>query len=57
MMGAEAGDMAAFEFDPKTRKVYVSMGGPGLFEQIENPSTLASEDDEPALTECESPEP
>ena len=37
---------AAFEFDLQTRAVRVRVGGPGLFEQIEEPATL-SEDDEP----------
>jgi Bacterial RNA polymerase, alpha chain C terminal domain/Sigma-70, region 4 len=53
LMGAEVGDMAAFEFDLKARQVFVRIGGPGLFEQIENPGTLAEEEDDPSVVECE----
>jgi hypothetical protein len=46
LLGAEPGDLAAFEFDLQSHTVHVRVGGPGLFEQIEEPATL-SEDDEP----------
>jgi hypothetical protein len=45
LLGAEAGDLAAFEFDLQLRTVHVRVGGPGLFEQIEEPTTLAEEDE------------
>jgi Bacterial RNA polymerase, alpha chain C terminal domain len=45
LLGAEAGDLAAFEFDLQSRTVHVRVGGPGLFEQIEEPPTLAEEDE------------
>jgi hypothetical protein len=48
LLGAEAGDLAAFEFDLQARTVRVRVGGPGLFEQIEEPATLPEEDDETA---------
>jgi hypothetical protein len=47
LLGAEAGDLAAFEFDLQARTVHVRVGGPGLFEQIEEPIP-APEDDEPS---------
>ena len=34
--GAEPTDLAAFEFDLKSRKVLVTVGGPGLFEAIQD---------------------
>jgi hypothetical protein len=43
-LGGEAGDLAAFEFDLQTRTVHVRVGGPGRFEQIEEPTTLQEED-------------
>lgn len=46
LLGAEPGDLAAFEFDLQSHTVHVRVGGPELFEQIEEPATL-SEDDEP----------
>ena len=45
LLGAEAGDLAAFEFDLQKRTVHVRVGGPGLFEQIEEPSTLPEDDE------------
>jgi hypothetical protein len=45
LLGAEAGDLAAFEFDLQTRTVRVRVGGPGLFEQIEEPTALPEEDE------------
>jgi hypothetical protein len=44
LLGAEAGDLAAFEFDLQTRTVHVRVGGAGLFEQIEEP--IVPEEDE-----------
>jgi hypothetical protein len=38
-------ETAAFEFDLQSRTVCVRVGGPGLFEQIEEPTTLAEEDE------------
>jgi hypothetical protein len=52
LLGAETGDLAAFEFDLQTRAVRVRVGGPGLFEQIEDPGTI-SEDVEPPDDELE----
>jgi hypothetical protein len=45
LLGAEARDLAAFEFDLQTRTVRVRVGGPGLFEQIEEPTALPEEDE------------
>jgi hypothetical protein len=39
-LGAEPGDLAAFEFDLKNRKVVVKVGGPGLFEAIQEPENI-----------------
>lgn len=36
ILGAEPTDLAAFEFDLKARKVLVTVGGPGLFETIQD---------------------
>jgi|GEM_PF-1339905 len=38
VLGAEPGDLAAFEFDLKARKLWVSVGGPSLFEELQNAS-------------------
>jgi hypothetical protein len=35
VLGAEPGDLATFEFDLKTRKVLVRIGGPDLFDAIQ----------------------
>jgi hypothetical protein len=51
ILGAEAGDLAAFEFDLQNRKVLVKIGGPSLFEQIENPDTISGDDDELSRTD------
>jgi hypothetical protein len=40
-LGAEPGDLAAFEFDLKSRKVLVKVGGPGLFEVMQEPDNTA----------------
>lgn len=45
LLGAEAGDLAAFEFDLQTRTVHVRVGGPGLFEQIEEPVTVSEHEE------------
>ena len=45
LLGAEPGDLSAFEFDLQTRTVHVRVGGPGLFEQIEEPSTIPEDDE------------
>jgi hypothetical protein len=49
LLGAEPTDLVALEFDLTTRKVHVRVGGPELFEQIEEADSAdlenASEDD------------
>jgi RNA polymerase alpha subunit/sigma-70-like protein len=42
VLGAEPGDIAMFEFDLKKRSVLVRVGGPGLFEAIQDPEGLAT---------------
>jgi hypothetical protein len=42
VLGAEPSDLSTFEFDLKTRKVLVRVGGPGLFEAIQEPEGGAS---------------
>jgi len=34
----------ALEFDKKTRRVMVRIGGPGLFEAMQDPVSLSAED-------------
>jgi hypothetical protein len=41
-LAPKTGDLAAFEFDLQTRAVRVRVGGPGLFEQIEDHPLTAS---------------
>ena len=36
VLGAEPTDLATFEFDLKSRQVLVRVGGPGLFEAIQD---------------------
>jgi hypothetical protein len=42
VLGAEPGDLSIFEFDLKSRKVLVRVGGPGLFEAIQEPEDVSS---------------
>jgi hypothetical protein len=44
ILGAEPGDLAAFEFDLKSRRVLVRVSGPGLFESIQEPESAIAED-------------
>lgn len=47
ILGAEPDDFAAFEFDMKSRKVIVRVGGPGLFESIQEFKDYESDEDDP----------
>jgi hypothetical protein len=42
LLGAEPSDLATFEFDLKARTVLVKVGGPGLFEAIQDPQSAAA---------------
>jgi hypothetical protein len=42
VLGAEPGDLSTFEFDLKSRKVLVRVGGPGLFEAIQDPDGVSA---------------
>jgi hypothetical protein len=42
VLGAEPGDLAAFEFDLKMRNVLVRVGGPDLFDYIQDPDGVAA---------------
>jgi hypothetical protein len=44
LLGAEPDDLMMLEFDKKTRRVMVRVGGPGLFEAMQEPVSLSSED-------------
>jgi hypothetical protein len=44
VLGAEPADLTTFEFDLKSREVLVKVGGPGLFEAIEEPDSGFQED-------------
>jgi hypothetical protein len=44
MLGAEPGDLAAFEFDLKEKSVLVRVGGPDLFDAIQNTDGCIEED-------------
>jgi hypothetical protein len=44
LLGAEPGDLAIFEFDLKARTVLVRVGGPGLFEAIQDPESASIDD-------------
>jgi hypothetical protein len=44
VLGAEPSDLAAFQFDLKSRQVLVKVGGPGLFEAIQDPDSAISEE-------------
>ena len=44
VLGAEPDDLMALEFDKKTRRVKVRIGGPGLFEAMQDPASLSAED-------------
>jgi hypothetical protein len=44
LLGAEPADLAAFEFDLKARTVLVRIGGPGLFEAIQDPESASADD-------------
>ena len=44
VLGAEPDDLLALEFDKKTRRVMVRTGGPDLFEAIQDPESLNTED-------------
>jgi Bacterial RNA polymerase, alpha chain C terminal domain/Sigma-70, region 4 len=49
VLGAEAGDLATFEFDLRRRSVLVRVGGPGLFDAIQDPEGLAAAEDVESL--------
>jgi hypothetical protein len=44
VLGAEPTDMAAFEFNLKSRQVLVKVGGPDLFEAIQDPGSAILEE-------------
>lgn len=44
VLGAEPTDLAIFEFDLKSRKVWVKVGGPGLFDAIQDAGSENLED-------------
>jgi hypothetical protein len=44
VLGAEPDDLMALEFDKKTRRVMVRIGGPSLFEAMQDPASLSAED-------------
>jgi Bacterial RNA polymerase, alpha chain C terminal domain/Sigma-70, region 4 len=44
VLGAERGDLVTFEFDLKSRKVLVRVGGPGLFEAIQDHEGVGAAD-------------
>ena len=44
VLGAEPTDLAAFEFDLKSRQVLVRVGGAGLFEAIQDPDSAIAEE-------------
>jgi hypothetical protein len=44
VLGAEPSDLAAFEFDLKSRQVLVRVGGAGLFEEIQDPDSAIAEE-------------
>ena len=44
VLGAEPDDLMALEFGKKTRRVMVRIGGPGLFEAMQDPESLSAED-------------
>ena len=43
LLGAEPSDLAVFEFDRKGKEVTVRVGGPSLFETIQEPEQFAAE--------------
>jgi Bacterial RNA polymerase, alpha chain C terminal domain/Sigma-70, region 4 len=43
LLGAESGDFVVFEFDLRARSVLVRVGGPSLFESIQDPENAAAE--------------
>jgi hypothetical protein len=43
LLGAEPGDLAVFEFNLKARTVLVRVGGPDLFEAIQDPESSSVE--------------
>lgn len=44
VLGAEPDDLMALEFNKKTRRVMVRIGGPGLFEAIQEPENMNTDD-------------
>ncbi len=44
VLGAEPTDLTVFEFDLKSRQVLVKVGGPGLFEAIQDPDSAIPEE-------------
>jgi hypothetical protein len=44
VLGAEPDDLMALEFDKKMRRVIVRIGGPSLFEVMQDPASLSAED-------------
>lgn len=52
VLGPEPGDLAVFEFNLKARTVLVRVGGPGLFEAMQDPESASAESDgEPETAE------
>jgi hypothetical protein len=45
VLGAEPSDLAAFEFDLRSRQVLVRVGGAGLFEEIQDPDSENAEEE------------
>ena len=43
VLGAEPTDLTAFEFDLKSRQVLVRVGGPALFEAMQDPDNTTAE--------------
>lgn len=44
ILGAEPADLAVLEFDLKPRQMLIRIGGPGLFEAIQDPESAIAED-------------
>jgi hypothetical protein len=45
LLGAEPGDLTVLQFDLKTRAIAVRVGGPDLFEAIQNEEDGRADDD------------
>jgi hypothetical protein len=44
LLGAEPADLAALEFDLKAKTVLARIGGPGLFESLQDPESASADD-------------